>query len=181
MRNSELERQRETLTAVGPTGSLLRVEFVWRGDRFGHSISLVASDRQAIALLESVEGTSGNSWPASPPFQSLRIEELSDGRPAALLVGSAGSSHWSASIETVVDEAKLVFDLACRHAAHPEWLGSCYRLLSDAAKKLSINTQSGRITEDHSSDERILKIEPLQFASAPGTTRWKFTIQLQVA
>src|SRR5947208_6718154 len=118
------------MDAPGRNGLMLRVEFRWNNDRFKHVVSIVDVTGQATPLLESLEGTPSDPWPPSPPLQSLHIEKLSDGRRATLLVGMAGRSHWSASIEVALGEAKLVFDLACRHTQQPQRLGSRYRRLT---------------------------------------------------
>src|SRR5437773_7625601 len=122
----------DAIDAVDYSGASLRVEFTWRGDRYGHVISLMNATGQTMLLFESIEGAHDDDWPPSPPLQSLSIEKLADGRSAALLVGMAGRSHWSASIETTVGALVLVFDVACRHSQAPKWLGSRYRRLSPA-------------------------------------------------
>jgi hypothetical protein len=109
----------------------LQLEIVRRGDRFAHLISLVGAGGETIPLLESVEGTPADAAPPSPPLQSVSIETLPDGRRAALLVGMAGRSHWSASIEAVPGEAALIFDIACRSSGGDSMLASTYRLASD--------------------------------------------------
>src|SRR5262245_7365890 len=119
------------IEATGAEGQRLRVQFVWNGDRYGHVISLVESNGEIQPMLESIEGTSADDWPASPPLQSLSIETVPNGRRAALLVGMAGGSHWSASVEATVGRAELTFDLACRHGRQPIWLGNRYRRLSE--------------------------------------------------
>ena len=81
-----------------------------------------------VPLLESVEGTPSDDWPASPPLQSLQRRRSCRTAAAALLVGMAGRSHWSASVEAGPRPAALVFDIACRHTQRPSaWLGSRYR------------------------------------------------------
>src|SRR5207244_9937204 len=114
---------------IGSEGSRLRIEFAWLGDRYGHIISLIDAHGVAERLLESIEGTANDDWPPSPPLQSLSMETLTDGRRVALLVGLAGRSHWSASIEPALGKAELVFDLACRHGPNHGMLGSRYHQL----------------------------------------------------
>src|SRR5437016_1791687 len=98
----------EAIEAIGSNNLRLRVEFTWRGDRFGQVISFVGPDGRVQPLLESIEGTASDDWPPSPPLQSLSIEKLSDGRSAALFVGMAGGSHWSASVEPIQGEPELL-------------------------------------------------------------------------
>src|SRR5262245_7741482 len=138
MRNQALE-------AAGPDGSVLRIELIWQGDRFGHQITARSADGAITPLLESLEGAATDDWPPSPPLQSLHIEPLPAGRTAALLVGMAGRSHWSASIETTTGSAEILFDLACRHTAAPARLGSRYHALLGAGKRLTILCEESRL------------------------------------
>lgn len=109
-------------------GGGLRVAFAWRGDRIGHQIEV--SDRgRRVAVLESLEGSKLEDWPASPPLTELHRDERPDGKRRALLIGSAGQSHWSAGIELDAVAGRVRFDIACRACRQPAWLGSRYRLL----------------------------------------------------
>jgi hypothetical protein len=110
-------------------GGGLGVRFRWRDDRYLHEIGL--ADRGGwIPVLTSVEGTASDDWPASPPFQSLNMETRAGGRSLALLVGMAGKSHWSASVELDPTAGRLTFDVACRARSQPTGpLGSCYDTL----------------------------------------------------
>ena len=58
--------QSEAIEARSDEGIGLRVEFAWRGDRFGHVISWINKDRVAQPLLESIEALGTAAWPASP-------------------------------------------------------------------------------------------------------------------
>jgi hypothetical protein len=80
-----------------------------------------------VLLFESQEGNSEEDWPASPPLQFVSIETRPKKLPVALLMGMAGGSHWSASIEQHPAEHSLRFDIACRAGSHPDKLGSRYR------------------------------------------------------
>jgi hypothetical protein len=165
----------EAIEATDSNGVKLRVEFVWLGDRFGQVVSATESEGEVVSVLESVEGTKVDDWPPSPPLQSLRIEELPGGRCVALLVGMAGRSHWSASVEPVAGEAALIFDVACRHPPGAQWLGSRYRRLSEGADKLVVQPEMGRLVED----QRGIAVEPAAGAVLPATTRWKFKLGLR--
>ena len=103
----------------------LRVVFEWHGDRFGHFIQRHMLGRW-ITVLGSLEGTPNDEWPLSPPLQTLHIEERPDG-PVALLIGRAGSSHWSTSILALTDRGGFLFDLACRAQVRPVQLVATYR------------------------------------------------------
>jgi len=124
----------------------LRVDFIKLADRYGHELSAVireGSSENVVPLCASVEGASDDPWPPSPPLQSLSIEKLSDGRTAALLVGMAGRSHWSASIATKPDESvkgMLEFDYACRFAGEAQSASCEYRIPRSIAAALDPKT-----------------------------------------
>lgn len=164
----------EALAAVDASGSTLRIEFLWRGDRFAQTILLVKASGERIPLLESVEGSPAEEWPPSPPLQSVHVEELAGGRRVALLVGAAGRSHWSASVEAVPGEAVLIFDIACRHSESAKWLGSTYRKLMDHAGVV-IQPASARMAEKDS----ILELGPEDAPPGAATARWKFSLGLR--
>jgi hypothetical protein len=108
-------------------GGGLSVRFHRREDRFAHEVWLV--DRGAwVQVLASCEGLPLDDWPASPPLQSLTVERRAGERQLALLVGMAGHSHWSASVELEPAAACLTFDVACRVRDRGP-LRSCYRTL----------------------------------------------------
>jgi hypothetical protein len=163
----------ETLDAIGRDGSVLRAEFLWRGDRYGHLISAGSLGSDMLPLLESLEGTSIDDWPLSPPLVSLHRERLTDGRAALLLVGAAGRGYWSASVVAAVGEAGLVFDIACRHGVEPAWLGSKYTTNAAAASRLTIGLEDAKATWA----QEQLAIEPAQDKRAL-TTRWRFSLAL---
>lgn len=107
------------------SGGGLRIVFVRRGDRFGHTIESVV-DGQPRVVFASVEGDAAEPWPASPPFQQLHFEDRPEGKRVALLVGMAGTSHWSASVEFDATRGEAIFDVACRMRSAPVQLGSLY-------------------------------------------------------
>src|SRR5438067_13480407 len=161
----------ETIEAIGPDRRRLRLEFARLNDRYAQRISLIAADGAIQPLLESVEGSPHDDWPSSPPLQSLTIETRGD-HVVALLVGMAGGSHWSASIEAVAGKAELIFDIACRHGAKRGALGSRYRRVSGAAKELAIRGEGANISL---TDDGVA-IRPADGVDSPGTTRWRFTL-----
>lgn len=165
--------QTEILESLDARGAGLRVEFIWQGDRFGHVISRVQPGGIAQPFFESMEGAAMDDWPASPPLQSHMFHKLPTGQSAALLVGMAGRSHWSASVETSPNSAKLVFDIACRHTAQPAWLGSRYRVIGDSQ-------QATLVAEDAqiSFTVEIATIEPKMTDKNLPTTRWRYAIVL---
>jgi hypothetical protein len=145
--DSKHSRDRPLLLTAGA----LRIEFVRQRDRFVHRIGLVVDDNFS-PLLTSDEGDAswGNAapndhirgeidaaWPPSPPFQELRIESRDYGQQVALLVGMAGSSHWSASVETDPHAGSTIFDVACRLREPARTLGSRYRIAAGCQAELS--------------------------------------------
>jgi len=173
MRNAEFGMRSESLDARGPAGLLLRVEFTLRGDRYGHVISAVSAGGSEV-LLQSIEGTPADDWPPSPPLVNLHRETLPNGRTALLLVGAAGRSHWSASIEAVPNEAKLVFDLACRPGERPLRLGNEYLAAPLAMKRLDMELDDAQIL----GNEQQFRVVPRGWSES-STNRWKFSICLR--
>jgi hypothetical protein len=115
------------LQSLGTDGNGLRATFFWRVDRYAHRIERIEAGAASL-LLESIEGSDLDRWPPSPPLQQLSFEHLPDGRPVALLVGMAGSSHWSMSVEAPQDDpGGIVFDVACRVKEDSAALSSAYR------------------------------------------------------
>ena len=111
-----------------------RIAFVFEADRFRHSIQQRIGS-QWVDLWRSIEGTSDEDWPSSPPIQEIFSQELEQG-VCLLGVGRAGASHWSisidrfepkpADIESPFSGTVLRFDLACRVKGTPGSLGSSY-------------------------------------------------------
>jgi hypothetical protein len=133
----------------------LRLRFVWRGDRFAHEVSLVGQ-QQTDSRLRSVEGADGEAWPASPPLQSLHVEEQA-GKQVALLVGMAGKCHWSAAVELDAGHSRLRWDVACRvRGGEPRWLGSSYQ--SDA-KMRSINARRATVGDSGGEGHLVVYLE----------------------
>jgi hypothetical protein len=110
----------------------LRVRFFWQKVRYAHQV-LLERDASWVEVLGSVEGSPRDAWPASPPLQSLHPEVRSGGEQLALLVGMAGKSHWSSSVQLAPSGRHVQFDIACRvPAGQIGPLGSQYRILPSA-------------------------------------------------
>lgn len=160
------------LQTLNRDGHGLRVVFIKRADRWRHMIERVAGE-QATLVLQSQEGDASAAWPASPPFQELSDETLPDGRRVLFLVGRAGTSHWSASIEAALDPPRLIFDIACRHTQPPEQLGSAYVVAAPAVELTPLDGLASVQTQ-----ATLTQVIPTTIASRlPGTTRWKYCIQ----
>ncbi len=81
-----------------------------------HRIALVVGS-ELHELLASVEGDDREVFPPSPPLQQWALTELGGGKQAALLMGMAGRSHWSLSVEPGAAERLIRFEVACRAPA----------------------------------------------------------------
>lgn len=139
-----VNREETYLDSVDQHGRGLRITFVWHRDRFAHTLALVEG-RRSRPLLASLEGRDTDDWPASPPLQHVTMEGRGDGRRVALLVGMAGTSHWSASIEPIGRAPGFLFDVACRVKAPPVILSSTYRTMAPAPQK--VNASQARIED----------------------------------
>lgn len=170
----------------------LRLIFDWRHDRFGHTVELVAGG-QIVRLLASAEGTHRDGWPLSPPLQQLHVENRDSGHRVALLVGMAGTDHWSMSVETAPerDIPCLSFDVACRVTSGATPLRSVYQFAASSADveiahSVCRNPQLGwqlkpilvgkEITARLESIPDGVAIIPV--AKSGPTVRWKYCIEL---
>jgi hypothetical protein len=168
------------------TCDALSVAFQKRGDRYAHQISCDFPDGPS-GLLVSREGTPADVWPPSPVLQSLHIETQADGIQTALLVGSAGRSHWSMSVSADASRHRLHFDVACRIHDAPQWLGSTY----DAPIENASAWPADSFTQLAYSNEKSAEEVAVQFknmtglikfpapqvvGNGPQTIRWQYTI-----
>lgn len=179
------------IESLDERGNGLRVVFFrpdQRSDRWGHIVAAVQHDAVASALT-SVEDDDAAGWPASPPLQNMSIEQQTRG-PVALAVGMACQCHWSASIEAISGQGKLVFDIACRRPSQSDRrLSSLYvsnaeiscRWQNSLALQLA-EVESGNLTLTFGDDVELelnsagvgLLVRP----TSATTARWKYTLQL---
>lgn len=168
------------IQSLDSSGTGLRVAFYrpdHSQDRWGHVIGVVRNaetpEETVFRALPSLEGIARDGWPVSPPLQNLSIEQQDRG-PVALAVGMANQCHWSASIEAIPNERRLIFDIACRVNGHADaLLRSCYldqqrgvdSVRISFGQELQIKQQSGSLALE------------VKSASTP-TVRWKYTIDL---
>jgi hypothetical protein len=179
------------LESLGADGTGLRVDFDWREDRYGHQIASVHDPEQPPLLVARLEGALAD-WPDSPPLQQISWMEPTPGRRIALLVGMAGKSHWSVSVETDSDKGGFLFDVACRVHRAPDRLGSVYRCQHPVhcesrhtAHFAAGDTVVHIISEPTDNGQpaaldtggNCLSIQPaLDAMCAPCTIRWKYRI-----
>ena len=178
----------------------LRVQFILRGDRHAHEIWL-RDGVDWVCVLESVEGSEQDSWPDSPPLQSLHLKTSAAGRPLALLVGMAGTNHWSASIAIDAESSqgdfdpKVDFDIACRvRGAERGILGNRYRarvavealdehgatfaLSSGKRLRLIVDQQWGAARLEPAEEGVRLVVSMPSSAAAAETIRWGYSLEL---
>jgi hypothetical protein len=171
----------------------LRLAFRRCGDRFLHELALRCGDGW-VTVLQSREGNAHEEWPPSPPLQEARLEARPEGRRVALLVGMAGSSHWSLSVEADAAAGRLSFEAACRAQAPPRFLGSTYRaahecrLLEDrmAAAFGPLGTLRLRVQEvagvagelQQPEAGQLLIVRRAPAMRLPATFRWGYLVEM---
>jgi len=168
------------------------LSFHWRNDRYEHRLELIEGDRRSV-LLASCEGADQEFWPPSPALQQLTFQQDGQGRPCVLLLGMAGKSHWSLSVEQ--DEKALIFDAACRVQERPARLGSSYRGARPSrwcpAGRLHVPVEQAtlEIVVDSAPEGGVacreagdggLAITPLaEIKDVPATIRWHYQMRLE--
>ena len=188
----------EDIEIVSPGGGpsrFVKVRFIQQGDRYAHQIEVVDGQHKSV-LLSSCEGTDRANWPPSPVLQQLTVGDHHGGDRVLLLVGQAGRSHWSMSVEAAESDAALSFDVACRVQQEPEWLGSTYRwepplevstaahtvemCLADTRCRFLIESSSGKAeSEIETAGERRFQIGAVPAAGTlPRTVRWKYRLEI---
>lgn len=167
----------------------LRVVFERAGDRFGHEIFWsTAGDRHG--KLTSLEGSADETWPKSPALQSLHVETRPDGRQMIMLVGMAGRSHWSMTVEADETRDRLIFDVACRVHGRPNWLGSTYSMPlgnigSGAKGNLSVTVWRGEQLQEEiavqidDANRSVLIPAWVDDQAAAQTVRWRYAIEVR--
>jgi hypothetical protein len=143
----------------------LRLVLEQVGDRVSHFVEIVAADGWLHAELQSVEGTSAEPFPPSPPLQSCSVEEFRPGQRAAFLVGMAGKGHWSASMEAIPGKGTLVFDFACRIPSAPAWLGTTYRLEGISPDCIAVDNSGSTALLNLADSTAVLRAEPTSSVS----------------
>lgn len=183
-------------------GLALRVRFDRQSDRYAHIIECLEGSA-CRTLFSSVEGSTTDRWPPSPVLQQLHIEtrpgldrELTENagtidRKVALLVGMAGRSHWSMSVEPDACEVALVFDVACRISGdEASELGSHYRPELTSSHVLDQRWEF-KIRETCTAaicvtgSERIQAAHDCLLCVKPGesrgiTARWRYRVDLTI-
>jgi hypothetical protein len=162
-------------------GRHLRVVFVQSTDRISHRIDF-RHDESAPweTLAQSQEGTAAERWPASPPFQQIH-HEVRGSANLIFLIGSAGTAHWSASIEQREDHFR--FELACKFSQCPTQLGSSYQLFhanDDHSLQWSIESQAAAPATQMLIAEALILFQPQLTYPVSGSVRWQYELRYDV-
>ena len=169
------------------------IRFMRQADRFCHEL-FVEDQEEARVLIRSLEGEDSQRWPASPALQQLDLCSLPHARQGVVGVGSAGTSHWSLSVESDAAAGLIRFDAACRVKTAPDLLGSTYELaappIGHELRSSSIRWQledGGEISISAGEPEIRIRwepgvqrvvIEPRHAISPwPATVRWQYQLQ----
>jgi hypothetical protein len=153
-------------------------------DRYGHVIATVQnagqSTEKVVPQLLSSEGMGADGWPKSAPLQGLSIESRPKGS-VALLVGMSGQSHWSASVEAIAGQNKLIFDVACR-VATSDWHLSSFYLVNNRfeCRERTIELESILLTLGDGLEVQSAS-GSFSLAVAPTSqrpVRWKYVVEL---
>jgi hypothetical protein len=165
-----------SLVIAGPSGARLRAAFAECDGRIVGSVFL-EHDAQSVEVLREILA-GGEAWPLSPPWQELHVHAAESGERALMLVGRAGTSHWSMTVSADDALRGIVFDVACRVRSQPDFLGSTYDALSPLASKiefqpLSIGVSTA-LVEQHPAS---IIIRPRVSIQPPATVRWKYCVR----
>ena len=181
----KMTMMRSNLAASISAGAL-HVEFQRLADRYAHQIIYSPAGSISPMTWASQEGTFRDAWPPSPPLQTLHLETRPDGSQTIMLIGMAGRSHWSMSVEAVTKD-RLYFDVACRISESPVWLGSTYHCANQDATAFcgrptfsscqGIGARESALQIDCASG--ILRI-PVSLATNafPQSVRWRYTVAI---
>ena len=128
------------LTMLALESGPIRCEFRRQSDRFQNSL-LVRIDAQWVPVLQSIEGTADDLWPASPPWQQLVEERIGSNQQSVLLgVGLSGTAHWSIAVEPLCSGLGLHLDVACKSPKTPTFIGTTFRIEPTWTLLQSLNT-----------------------------------------
>lgn len=168
----------------------LQVTFARQADRYVHVVDWLRDGQSPVRLARSIEGDDVQPWPPSPPLQQLAAHAPPNRQQATLLLGMAGRSHWSMSVET--QAGAIVFDVACRLADAPTVLGCTYHLANSSLEcelgdrdaslrgawgevRLELLAIDGQPPCTLRLDRGNLRLDvPWTAGALPATVRWKY-------
>ncbi len=182
-----------------------KVIYEWDADRFRHRLAIRTPDGW-MDLMESVEGTSSEPWPPSPPWQQIVRESMGHrGEDVLLGVGLSGNGHWSIAVHPTNTEPSqshpttyqgLAFDVACKTSKPATRLGSTWKVgplwsLPSISPSRSFSARDlqapklGRIFLSCTAQQKmrsegafmILELSPNSDPSTPHTHRWAMRVE----
>ena len=181
-----------------------QIRFVRHGDRWAHTVGVVLGDR-LLPLLASIESSQDELWPPSPPLKDLHLHDA-NGTTTAMLVGMAGNSHWSVTVQLAQGDPAVNFDIACRikdelpdaddAQKQVSPLSSSYRTMvcptseSNQAAALMLDDLSIRVSSDPvagnedtpaavvtTGDNSVQIVLLPEAAALPRTVRWRYWVR----
>lgn len=185
---------------ISLSAGALSVRYFKLRDRLSHTIGIGDGDSY-LPLLESIEGSEEEPWPASPPMQQMVEECFRPGTSPVLLgVGLSGNGHWSTAIESQNNHL-LKFDIACKNSKLSTFFGSQYHVLTHVQaltrpnsielllepeklpanfiyRRIECSVSIGRL--EFSEAERRIRFSPNSQVSSIQTHRWCYEICLFV-
>ncbi len=180
-----------TVETLDEGGCGLRLVVSRQQDRSIHQV-FVIQGQTSLPLIQSVEGQPSQRWPPSPPLQQIHFQTDSNGTQTVFLVGMAGSSHWSLSIQATQSPSALLFDAACRLVEPAGWLGSTYQSPADAqtiaqaASCLITHDCHLQLLQGHGAEAHLSLVDQLLKICAqptssqlPTTVQWKYRLVYQ--
>lgn len=156
----------------GETGARLtsggfELAFVWKGDRFEHTICqrATSSPTAAQSTLTSKEHAD---------FETPVYQEVHQQGDLVFASGMSGDRHWSASVEA--SEDGFVFDVACRCKTTAPAIGSAYKRAGNPGVHVI-----GKAIEDAAPPElctvkATIAIESRPVGEPPATYRFRYAI-----
>jgi hypothetical protein len=161
------------------------LKFTWHADRYHHQWEFGADEPSIV----SVESTSADAWPISPPLQQIHQQRFADGRQVVFGVGMAGRGHWSASFTLIPDLQCWIVELACRSPQEPDHLASTYQLSgqwherqgqgiagSHLERQLELQPIAPGSLADFESNELVIR--PSSLVKPAATHQWAFRLRV---
>jgi hypothetical protein len=146
----------------------VRLTFRRADDRWEHVIEVRSGSGWRLAAC-SVEGTSADAAPPSPPFQDLHTESTGLGRHEVQLLGQSGKTLYSAAVRFDSRAGCIEYDVAARivPAQAPPQLLSTYRLPapSGSPRSLAREAEDGSVVLGEN-----LRVVPIAIKGSPLTT-----------
>ena len=127
-------------------------------------------------------------------MQELSLQPANQNAPpVAMMLGRAGTAHWSASFEFQASPMRLVVDVACRISQPPGFVGSSYRIAAapDDSHRFQDRIELARngnkavfasaeqCDASRSLDDLYEFVISALSQKPPATLRWKYIIAIE--